>query len=97
MHSILQGTYDSLSDVLYFSLGAPVASEAEGRDGIELAYAQADGRPCGAAVLGYKASGWDRNLDKLSSIIASHLAVGGDDTKNVVRSATKQLPITPRH
>jgi hypothetical protein len=68
--------YDRNSDVLYIGRGDWVAVEGEGRaDGLELDYALADGKPCGATVIGFRRNGWPDRLDELAGLVAAHLGV----------------------
>ena len=86
MRSALQASYDSISDVLYFSLGVPIPNEAVGvADGIELAFALATGDPCGGAVVGYRLYDWPLHHDRLAVLIGRHLAIAPDEVEAVVR------------
>lgn len=38
-------------------------------------FALQDGHPCGVTVLGFRAAKWDRNVNRLSSIVSRHLRV----------------------
>lgn len=85
MRSVLQASYDSTSDVLYFSLGDPVPNETEGvANGVELAFDLETGTPCGGAVIGYRQYEWPHHLDKLATIIGNHLGMAPDVVEAIV-------------
>ncbi len=85
MYSVLQASYDSMSDVLYFSLGDPVPNETEGvANGLELGFDQETGAPCGGTVVGYRQYEWPHHLDKLAAIIGNHLGMAPDAVETIV-------------
>lgn len=66
--------YDSDADVLYLTYGTPRSGFGDSSvDEVTLRYADSDGAPIGATVIGYHALGWDRRKEALSRTIANHL------------------------
>jgi hypothetical protein len=80
--------YDSSADVLYIGPRHWDSSEGDGLpDGVELDYALADGKPCGATIIGYRRNGWPDRLEELARIVAGHLSVGADRVAKAIKSA----------
>jgi len=85
----VKAAYDRMADVLYITLGDPVAAEGDGRlGGIELDYALNDGSPAGATVIGYFRNRWPEKADELVRVIAEHLSVPSGELAAAVKAAT---------
>ena len=84
--------YDEAGDVLYVAKGRPVpASSDSGPRGVLFRFSDADDSPCGVTVVGFVLSGWDRDIDELSSLIAQHVGVDAQYVQDAVRSATASV------
>ena len=67
--------FDAEEDVLYISLGNPVASHTdEGADGVLLRWANSDNRPSGVTALDFR-SNWRDRRQRFCSLVADHLKV----------------------
>lgn len=65
--------FDVRGDVLYVSLGTPVAAFSESRSrGILLRFDEVDEKPCGLTVLGFSENRWDDDIEELAELIAKH-------------------------
>lgn len=87
--SDIKADYDQSVDVLYVIRGEPQPVEGNGLPGgVELDYAQADGRPCGITVIGYRRNRWPAKQAELARIIKVHLSVEPRGVLDAIRRAT---------
>ena len=92
----LRVKYDRTVDVLHIHVGAPVASEGDGRQGgIELDYSVENGRPCGAKVIGFTRYGWSNNLGELARIVGNHLSIGTEEVVDAIKEALRSFGRKP--
>lgn len=72
----LKITYDRPVDVLHIRNGKGGLFEASDLErGVELDFSLEDGLPCGATIIGFERNHWREEIDKLASLIASHLSI----------------------
>ena len=68
--------YDRQADVMYLRFGDEQPGFGDdGDDDIILRFADADGAPTGATIIGYAELGWPDRKDRLSEIVSRHLGV----------------------
>ena len=66
--------YDRDADVLYITSGPPRPGYGdEGEDDIIFRFAESDGVPIGATIVGYEALDWPQRRFRLYKIVANHL------------------------
>lgn len=83
--------YDHRADVLYVSLGKPVADEGEDQPkGIVLRYSANNNSPTGVTVLGFMYNHWDKHLLGLSKLVAEHLSVDPVEVQMAIERGTKR-------
>jgi hypothetical protein len=87
--------FDECADVLYISLGKPVASHIdEAPRGLLLRWASADGRPSGVTALDFH-NNWPNQLTAFCSAVAKHLRVSvelvEDEVNRVLQSSSLTL------
>jgi len=68
--------YDREADVMYLRFGDDLPGFGDdGDDDIILRFADADGAPSGATIIGYAALGWHDRNDRLAEIVSRHLGI----------------------
>ena len=72
----IRANYDRDADVMYVTFGdyQPGFGD-DGDDDVILRFADADGAPSGATIIGYAELGWPDRKDRLSEIVSRHLGV----------------------
>lgn len=81
---------DQDADVLYMSLGEPVASHVdEAPRGLLLRWASADGLPSGVTALGFH-SNWSNQLSAFCSAVAQHLCLSANLVEEEVNRALQR-------
>ena len=65
--------YDREADVMYLRFGDD--QPGFGDDDVILRFADADGAPSGATIIGYAELGWPDRKDRLAQIVSRHLGV----------------------
>ena len=67
---------DSQADVMYLRFGDEQPGFGDdGDDDVILRFADADGVPSGATIIGYAELGWPDRKDRLAEIVSRHLGV----------------------
>jgi hypothetical protein len=80
--------FDTEGDVLYVSLGQPVASYGEEQpEGIVLRWAYTDNRPSGVTVIGYRQY-WLGRRKALAERVGKHLGVAAQTVKVEISRVT---------
>lgn len=83
--------YDANGDVLYVSVGAPVAAIVdEDDDGVLLRRARTDSHPCGVTVIAYTEGAWDARLEDLVSKMSSFLGVSVPQLRAAIEHALSE-------
>jgi hypothetical protein len=86
--------FDEDADVLYISLGKPVASHVdEAPRGLLLRWASADGRPSGVTALDFH-SNWANQLSAFCSAVAKHLWLSAELVEDEVNRALQSSALT---
>ncbi len=72
----ISADYDSQADVMYLRFGDEQPGFGDdGDDDVILRFADADGAPSGATIIGYAELGWPDRKDRLAEIVSRHLGV----------------------
>ena len=80
--------YDREADVMYLRFGDEQPGFGDdGDDDVILRFADADGAPSGATIIGYAELGWHDRKDRLAEIVARHLGVRPAEVSQALAAA----------
>ena len=77
--------YEREADVTYLRFGEDQPGFGDdGDDDVILRFADADGAPSGATIIGYAELGWPDRKDRLAEIVSRHLGVRPADVSQAL-------------